>query len=89
MLMVRSFSFVLFLAFALLMLTFSHGKSQSNIHIGNDFRISANALLRIFSMEFYFTYSAYLILLVRLEESLGGPHVFTLFTRFYYISDDG
>ena len=53
--------FVLLLAHALLMLTFPHVKSQSNIYIANGFRISTNALLRIFSIEFQFIYSAYLI----------------------------
>ena len=48
-----------------------------------------NALLRIFDIEFHFIYSSYLILLVCLGESFGGPHVLTLFIRFYYISDDG
>ena len=89
MLMVRSFSFVSFLAYALLMLTFLHDKSQSNIYFGNVIRNSANALLRIFSIEFHFIYSLYLILLVRLGESLWGEHFLTLFIRFYYISDDG
>ena len=87
--MVRSFSFVLFLADVLLILNFWHDKSKPNISIVNGFRISANALLRLFSIEFYFICSAYLILLVCLGESLGGPHVLTLFIRFYYISDDG
>ena len=87
--MVRSFSFVLFLAYSLLMLTFLHDKNQSNIYFVSVFRNSVNAILRIFCIEFHFIYSSYLILLVCLGESLGGPHVFTLFIRFYYISDDG
>ena len=48
---------------------------------------SANLLLTIFSIEFHRIYSSYLILLVRLGEILGGPHVLTLFVRFYFISD--
>ena len=73
------------------MLTFSDDKSQSNIYIyiANGFRISTNALFRIFSVELCFIYSAYLILLVRLGESLGAPNIFTLFIRFCYTSDDG
>ena len=89
MLMVRSFSFVLLLAYALLMLTFLDDKNQLNIYSVNVYQNSANALLRIFSLEFHLNYSSYLILLVRLRESLGGPHVRTVFIRFYYISDDG
>ena len=71
------------------MLTFSDDKSQSNIYIANGFRISTNALFRIFSVELCFIYSAYLILLARLGESLGAPNIFTLFIRLCYISDDG
>ena len=41
--MVRSFSFVLFLAYALLMLTFLRGKNQSNIYSVNVYRNKANA----------------------------------------------
>ena len=55
----------------------------------NDFRISANALLRMFSIKFYVIYSPYLILLVCLVEILGNPYVFTTSKRFYCISDDG
>ena len=55
--MVRSFSFVLFLAYALLMLTSLHDKNQSNIYFVNVFRNSVNALLRIFSVEFHFIYN--------------------------------
>ena len=57
----KSFSFVLFLVFAL-MLTFLHEKKS----------VIANALLRIFSTEFHFIYGLYLILLVYLGESLWG-----------------
>ena len=89
MLMVRSFSFVLLLAYALLMLTFLHDKNQLNIYSINVYQNSANALSRIFSLEFHLNYSSYLILLVRLGESLGCPYVLTVFIRFYYISDDG
>ena len=39
------------------------------IYIANGFRISTNALFRIFSVELCFIYSAYLILLARLGES--------------------
>ena len=81
MLMVRSFSFALFLAYASLMLTFSHDKNQSNIYSVNVYRKIANAL-KIFSLKFPLIYSSYLTLLVRLVESL-------LFIRFYCISDDG
>ena len=81
MLMVRSFSFALFLAYALLMLTFSHDENQSNIYSVNVYRKIANAL-KIFSLKFPLIYSSYLTLLVRLVESL-------LFIRFYCISDDG
>ena len=42
----------------------------------------------IFSIEFHFIHSEYLISLVRIGEILGGPHVFTLFIRFYGISDN-
>ena len=70
--MVRSFLFVSFLAYALLMLIFLHDKSHSNIYFVNVIPNSANALLRIFSIEFHFTYSLYLILLVCLGESLRG-----------------
>ena len=52
------------------------------------FSFSVDVLLRIFSIEFYFIFIAYLILLVCLGELLGGPHIFTLFIRFYYIFDD-
>ena len=89
MLIVRSFSLAFFLSYALLLLTFLHDKSQSNIYFFNVFRNSPNALLRIFSIEFHFIYSSYLVLLVCLGESFRGPHVVTLFIRFYYISDDG
>ena len=89
MLIVRSFSLALFLSYALLLLTFLHDKSQSNIYFFNVFRNSPNALLRIFSIEFHFIYSSYLVLLVCLGKSFRGPHVVTLFIRFYYISDDG
>ena len=83
------FSFVFFLVYALLMLTFLYDKSQSNIYIVNGFRISANVLLRILSIDFFFIiYSVYLILLICLRESLG-PHVFTLFIKFYYIYHNG
>ena len=40
-------------------------------------------------LEFRFIYISHLILLVHLGESLGDPHVLTLFIRFYYIYDDG
>ena len=70
------------------MLTFLHDKNQWNVYFINVFRNSANALLQIFSIEFHFIFGSYSILLVRLGKSLGGPHVLTLFIRFYYISDD-
>ena len=88
-LLVRSFSLILLVAYALLMLTFLHDKSQSNVYSVNVFRNSANALLRISSIEFHFIYSSYLILSVWLGEFLGSPHVFTLLIIFYYISDNG
>ena len=78
----RSFLFVLFLAYALLMLTFLHDKNQSNIYFVNVYRNSANALLRIFSLEVHFIYRSYLILLVHLGEHLRDPHALTLFIRF-------
>ena len=53
------------------MLTFLHDKNQWNIYFVNVLRNSANALLRIFSIEFHFMYSSYLYLLVPLGESLG------------------
>ena len=46
-------------------------------------------LLKDIFLEFRFIYSSHLILLVHLGESLGDPHVLTLFIRFCYISDDG
>ena len=48
--MVESFSFVLFLAYALLMLMSLHDKNQSNIYFVNVFRNSANALLSLFHL---------------------------------------
>ena len=52
MLMVESFSFVLFLAYALLMLMSLHDKNQSNICFVNVFRNSANALLSLCFIKF-------------------------------------
>ena len=80
--MVRSFSFVLLLAYALLMLTFLHDKNQLNIYSVNVYQNSANALLRIFSLEFHFSYSSYLILLVRLREK----HLTRFSIKDYFIS---
>ena len=75
------FSFVFLLAYALLyqfQLTFSHDKSQSKKYI----------YIYIYSLEFHFIHNEYLISWVRIGEILGGPHAFTLFIRFYGISDD-
>ena len=80
--MVRSFSFVLLLAYALLMLTFLHDKNQLNIYSVNVYQNSANALLRIFSLEFHLNYSSYLILLVRLREK----HLTRFSIKDYFIS---
>ena len=52
MLMVESFSFVLFLAYALLMLMSLYDKNQSNICFVNVFRNSANALLSLCFISF-------------------------------------
>ena len=90
MLMIRYFSFVLFLANALFRLSFSHDKSRLIIHNRNSSRPNANALLGLYYVEFYVVlYRARSTLFMCPSEILGGPRVFTLFIRFYYISDDG
>ena len=90
MLMIRYFSFFLFLANALVRSSFSHDKSRLVIHTSNSFRPNANALLGIYYVEFYIVlYRARLTLFICPSGILGGPRVFTLFIRFYYISDDG
>ena len=86
---IRMFLFILSLTNALLTSNFVHNQSHLNIHSSNVFCRYASALLEIYYLEFYFIYSAYLDFTTCQSGVLGGPHIFTLFIRSYYISDDG